>query len=112
MKLFRDLEDMHHKLNTFVSVYAPEQHEALKNLSKLAGEEYPFFKILQHADPSYIEGKAIMFNRRTPAHKDKLDPESAWALLICLGDFTEGGELEVQELKLVMRFLPGDVIML
>jgi hypothetical protein len=57
-----------------------------------------------------MEGRAIMFNRQTPLHPDRLDPFTSWAIMIALGDFQNGGDLYVPRLKLRIRFLPGDMI--
>jgi hypothetical protein len=103
---------MNMKLRTIVEVFSPTQHKAIKALMDKVSEKYSHAKALSALDPMYIEGKAIMFNRQTPEHKDRQDPINSWALLLCLGSFATGGCLVIPKLKLRMRFLPGDVILL
>jgi len=88
------------------------QFEALTNLQTKISLRYPVVEALSSIDPLIMEGRAIMFNRRTPEHKDHLDPFHAWATMITFGNFTEGGECYIKRLRLCIRYLPGDAIII
>lgn len=67
---------------------------------------------LDSIDPLITEGRAIMYNRKTPPHVDRLDPPRSWATMITFGNFTEGGDCYIDRLKLRIRYLPGDAIII
>lgn len=69
-------------------------------------------KALSSIDPLLFEGRGVMYNRKTPLHQDKLDPHRGWAALLALGEFKTGGELSIPRLKLKVRYLPGDLILI
>lgn len=100
---------MSHKVNAILEALDPAQYSALKKLVKLVKEKYPHVAALEAVDPLLMEGRAIMFNRETPEHVDGLDPDTAWAILVIMGSFTEG-VLIVRRLGLRVRYIPGDTV--
>jgi hypothetical protein len=72
----------------------------------------PFAKLISQADLCIFEGREILFNKQSTKHVDSQDPPWGWAVLLALGTFTKGGELNVHPLNLKLRYLPGDLIML
>ena len=65
---------------------------------------------LRSLDPSLWHGRMVLFNSLTPPHNDQRIPPGEWSPLHAGGDFTRGGSLYVQTLKLRIRYLPGDLI--
>lgn len=99
-------------VNTILEKIDKNQFEALKSLHTKICQDKPAFKALSSIDPLLMEGRAIMFNRKTPLHIDQLDPPCAWATMITFVNFTEGGECYIERLRLRMRYLPGDAIII
>jgi hypothetical protein len=99
-------------VNTVLEKIDKNQFEALKSLHNKICHRYPFFQALSSIDPLIMEGRAIMFNRKTPLHTDSLDPPHAWATMITFGNFTEGGDCYIRRLRLRIRYLPGDAIII
>lgn len=99
-------------VNTILEKIDKNQFEALKSLQTRIFHHYPIVQALASIDPLIMEGRAIMFNRKTPSHTDRLDPFRAWATMITFGNFTEGGQCYIGRLKLRIRYLPGDAIII
>ena len=99
-------------VNTLLEKIDKNQFEALKCLHEKISSKHPIFKALSSIDPLMMEGRAIMWNRKTPSHVDRLDPYRAWAVMITFGNFTKGGECYIEHLRLRIRYLPGDVIII
>ncbi|TFK64804.1 hypothetical protein BDN72DRAFT_774126 [Pluteus cervinus] len=101
-----------HMINRALELIDEDQYKALMDLQQRCVEKYAHVEALNAIDPLVYEGRAIMFNRQTPAHVDKQDPKRSWATMITLGDFTAGGNLRIERLNLTIRYLPRDVVIL
>lgn len=99
-------------VNTILEKIDKNQFEALASLHAKISQRYAVVAALSSIDPLIMEGRAIMFNRKTPSHTDRLDPFHAWATMITFGNFSEGGECYIKRLKLRIRYLPGDAIII
>ena len=99
-------------VNAILEKIDKNQFEALANLHTKISQRYAVVAALSSIDPLIMEGRAIMFNRKTPSHTDRLDPFHAWATMITFGNFSEGGECYIKRLKLRIRYLPGDAIVI
>jgi len=99
-------------VNAVLEKIDKNQFEALTTLHSKISNRYPIVTALSSIDPLIMEGRAIMFNRKTPIHTDRLDPHRAWATMITFGNFTEGGECYIKRLRLRIRYLPGDAIII
>lgn len=99
-------------VNVVLEKIDPNQYEALKTLHTKIIQRSPAVRAISSIDPLLMEGRAIMFNRKTPSHTDRLDPLRAWATMITFGNFTEGGECYIERLRLRIRYLPGDAIII
>ena len=99
-------------VNAVLEKVDPNQFEALRILHSRICSRYPIVQALSSIDPLIMEGRAIMFNRKTPIHTDRLDPLHAWATMITFGRFTEGGDCYIKRLRLRIRYLPGDAILI
>lgn len=99
-------------VNAILNKIDKAQFEALESLHRKVSLRHPVVEALSAIDPLLMEGRAIMFNRKTPEHKDRLDPLRAWATMITFGNFTEGGECYIKRLRLRVRYLPGDAIVI
>jgi hypothetical protein len=99
-------------VNTVMEKIDKKQFEALKILHSKISARYPIVEALSSIDPLLMEGRAIMYNRKTPSHTDRLDPFRAWATMITFGKFTQGGECYIERLRLHIRYLPGDAIII
>lgn len=105
-----EMEILSRGVNALLQNISPEQFSSLKDLHKKATSQHPFLKGFSTVDPLLMEGRAIMFNRKTPLHADRKDPLNSWAVMTTLGCFTNGGQLCVPRLRLRMRYLPGDAV--
>jgi hypothetical protein len=99
-------------VNTILEKIDKNQFEALASLHAKISQRYTVVAALSSIDPLMMEGRAIMFNRKTPSHTDRLDPLHAWATMITFGNFSKGGECYIKRLKLRIHYLPGDAIII
>jgi hypothetical protein len=112
MTALAEMQSLSLLVNAILEKIDKNQFEALASLQTKISTQYPVVKALSSIDPLIMEGRAIMFNRRTPTHTDRLDPVRAWATMITFGKFSEGGECYIKRLKLRIRYLPGDAIII
>lgn len=98
-------------MNEWLRNIDPRQYHSLETLMAKVEEAHPYMKALNILDPLKMEGRAIMYNRTTPNHRDKKDPRVAWACLVILGWITKG-TLYFPRLNLRVRYIPGDVVWL
>jgi hypothetical protein len=52
----------------------------------------------------------LLFNLQAPPHNDLRTPPAEWTPLLAAGNFTSGGCLYIHDIKLRLRYLPGDLI--
>lgn len=100
------------RLNNVLRVLDLPAAEQYEKLRQAAGKELPYLRALHRLDPCFWQGRILLFNRMTPPHKDLLNPPAEWTPLHAAGNFTTGGSLYVDELRLRVRYLPGDLIFL
>jgi hypothetical protein len=106
------MDILSHGVNTILSHIDPQQYSALCRLHEAVCEDSPLVKALSAIDPLKMEGRAIMFNRMTPEHADRQDPFTSWATMVTFGRFSVGGSLYIRRLRLRIRYLPGDVVVI
>jgi hypothetical protein len=99
-------------VNALLKCIDEPQYEALVELHARACASSGVMRMLSAIDPILMEGRAIMYNRRTPVHADTQDPFRGWAVMITFGEFATGGTLHIPRLSLRIRYLPGDVVVL
>lgn len=109
-RLLHDLSYLSIAVNESYHQIDPQQFKSLEKLRHLAEMQHPYLRGMSTYDPLIAEGRAIMYNRQTPNHPDRNDPLKSWACMVTLGHFTQGGELYIERLNLVIRYLPGDMI--
>lgn len=98
------------RLNGVLDILDPDAAEQYKQLRVIATGELDYLRGITALDPSYWLGRVILFNRQTPCHRDTRNPPPEWTPLHATGSFTKGGSLFIRELKLRLRYLPGDLI--
>src|SRR5579875_1962105 len=111
MKLLKALQVFSHSVNAFLEAIDPTQSTCLKIARTRAEEKYAYVNMVDKLDPLLMEGRAIMWNRLTPDHKDIRDPLVAWACLVVLGRIKTGW-LFFRQLNLRVRYQPGDMVWL
>ncbi|KDQ61846.1 hypothetical protein JAAARDRAFT_45327 [Jaapia argillacea MUCL 33604] len=99
------------RINSLIEQVDPSYYAQLQILQSRILKKYPYARALNAIDPLLMEGRAIMFNRRTPLHADHADPHGSWAVLFVTGIFTVG-YLFIPQLNLRLRYRPGDVVLL
>lgn len=97
------------RVNEWLRVIDPLQYQSLETLMTKVEKDHPYMKALKILDPLLMEGRAIMYNRTTPPHRDSRDPRVAWSCLVVLGRITSGA-LFISRLNLRVRYMPGDVV--
>ena len=105
--LFKTVSERLNGVLRFLDKGAADQYQHLRDVSARDQEYLQGFHAM---DPSYWPGRVILFNRQTPPHYDARNPPAEWTAMHAGGGFAEGGELFVHELKLCVRYLPGDLI--
>ncbi|TDL13271.1 hypothetical protein BD410DRAFT_735567, partial [Rickenella mellea] len=108
-RLIRDLGFISKCMNALTEAIDADFAKKLKILREKVIAASGFADALSSIDPLLMEGRCLIFNRRTTIHRDESDPPEAWALLFVVGSF-KGGSMHFPELGLRVRFLPGDVI--
>jgi len=100
------------RLNGVLDILDEDAADQYKRLRAVAAEEMDYLRAIDTLDPSYWQGRVILFNRQTPRHRDTRNPPAEWTPLHAAGNFTGGGSLFIHELNLRLRYLPGDLIFL
>jgi len=100
------------RLNNVLSILDPAAAFQYEQLQAVATENLDYLRAIRTLDPSYWQGRVILFNRQTPWHRDTRNPPAEWTPLHAAGNFTRGGSLYIHDLKLRLRYLPGDLIFL
>ncbi|KAF5359966.1 hypothetical protein D9757_012147 [Collybiopsis confluens] len=111
MELLNELRFFSFGINSFLKTIDPTQYKSLQDARNKGHAQYPFLKMIDTVDPLLMEGRAIMWNRITPDHKDSRDPLVAWAALVVLGRI-KSGFLFFRQLNLKVRYQAGDVVWL
>ncbi|KIK60603.1 hypothetical protein GYMLUDRAFT_244177 [Collybiopsis luxurians FD-317 M1] len=111
LELLDELQVFSRGINSFLQNIDPIQHASLEAARTRAEEKYTYVKLVDSVDPLLMEGRAVMWNRMTPDHKDTRDPEVAWAALAVLGQI-KSGWLIFRQLNLKVRYRPGDIVWL
>ena len=98
-------------INVALRAIDPDQHYALQALNTHLKRDCAYMEALDQVDPLLLLGRVILFNRKTPVHRDGRDPPTGWAVIVAAGQFN-GGALHIPALKLRLRLEPGDAVML
>lgn len=78
------------RIDHLLSFFDPPQHAYFQDVKKRLQEQNPGYRLLGQLDPSYFQGRSLIYNRETEEHTDKPDPNVAWTPVLCLGKHTHG----------------------
>lgn len=106
--MFRTMEHLSTRVNEVTRIADPIFYDNLLRLREAVQKKHALAEAFNAIDSLAYEGREILFNRMSGIHNDSQDPPLAYAGLKVAGDFTSGGQLEVPELNLRLRMLPGD----
>ena len=106
----RKLEILSLKVNECIKIADPKFFEDLEEFHKVGCEKYACLDGWK--DPLLMEGREVLFNRISGNHLDGQDPRLGYAGLYSCGTFTSGGWIYFRQLKLKIRLLPGDFILI
>lgn len=96
--------------STLLKLIDPHQHLLLWDLRKRRCERFPEQKMFPLYNPTLLwECCEVVYNRWSPPHSDRGDPNYAWACIIYFGTFTDAW-FEFPQLGLKLRLRPGDVV--
>lgn len=98
-------------INAALQVVDPVQYDALQTLSSELESKCAYLRALNAIDPLLLLGRVVLFNRKTPLHRDNRDPNNGWACLVAIGDF-KGGSVYMPDINLRVRLEPGDALLL
>lgn len=107
-KILRTLEHLSTRINEVTRIADPVFYNNLLRLRAAVEKKHAVAECFNSIDPLAYEGREILFNRMSGIHTDSQDPHLAYAGLKIAGDFTSGGQLEIPDLDLRLRMLPGD----
>lgn len=99
------------KINQLVKVADPHLYTRLLALRKKVNEAHPAVRALAAVDSLVLDGREILFNKRSSEHADIQDPQLGWAILFAAGSF-KGGHLVIKALGLRIRLEPGGLVKL
>ena len=111
-ELYRQFDLLSRKINNTIEHVDPVFFDALKQLNKKATAKHASLAAWKSVDPLLLEGRELLLNRISGRHRDSQDPRLAYAGLYAAGDFKTGGYLYFPQLKLKVRLLPGDFVLL
>jgi hypothetical protein len=111
-ELYREFDLLSKKINETISLVDPSFFSALSQLSEVSKAKHSLLAVWASIDPLLMEGRELLFNRRSGRHRDSQDPPLAYAGLYAAGNFTSGGSLYFRQLNLWVRLLPGDFVLL
>ena len=111
-ELYRQFSLLSEKINEAIRVVDPEFFAALTELHKVSMAKHASLAAWSSVDCLLLEGRELLFNRRSGRHQDSQDPQLAYAGLYAAGNFKSGGYLYFHELNLQVRLLPGDFVLL
>ena len=109
-RALQEFETLGHRLNTILKELDPGSAAQYEELREKAQDEFAFLRALNTLDPSLWQGRMILFNSQAPPHVDSRNPPAEWTPLLAGGNFTSGGCLFIHNIKLRLRYLPGDLI--
>jgi hypothetical protein len=105
-----DLRVISQRINNVLKLLDPAAASQYEELRDTAMEELDYLKAMCTLDKSLWQNRMMLFNLQTPPHHDTKIPPSEWTPLHVAGTFKQGGCLYVHQLKLRLRYLPGDLI--
>jgi hypothetical protein len=111
-ELYREFDLLSKKINETISLVDPSFFSALSQLSEVSKAKHSSLAVWASIDPLLMEGRELLFNRRSGRHRDSQDPPLAYAGLYAAGNFTSGGSLYFHQLNLRVHLLPGDFVLL
>jgi hypothetical protein len=111
-ELIRQLECLSKKINETIEIVDPEFFANLTKLQEVACAKHASLALWRMVDPLLFEGRELLFNRCSGCHTDSQDPVLGYAGLYAIGNFTSGGSVYFPDLKLRVRLLPGDFVLL
>ncbi|KAJ7132005.1 hypothetical protein C8R46DRAFT_1235780 [Mycena filopes] len=77
------------RINSLIQHADNPHYDGLKELKTKAEDLYEHIKSMNSGDPLLMEGREIMYNRKTGQHTDRSDPKRGWAVLVVVGPFKE-----------------------
>lgn len=108
-RIVQQLAPVSYRVNAILQHLDPEHYRQANLVKETLKRKYAGFYAMSSVDPLVYEGREILFNRTSGIHTDSGDPHLGWAILAAFGDFT-GGDMDLPNLGLRIRFQPGDVI--
>jgi hypothetical protein len=111
-ELYRQFDLLSKKINEVIQVVDPQFFAALTELHKVATAKHPSLAAWTSVDSLLLEGREVLFNRRSGRHRDSQDPRLAYASLYAAGNFKSGGYIYFHALNLRVRLLPGDFVLI
>lgn len=112
MKALSEFRILTKRLNGVLDLLDKGVADQYRNLRTVSMGEMQYLQGINTLDPSYWQGRVILFNCQTPRHRDIRNPPAKWTPLHAAGGFTEGGSLFIHELNLRLWYLLGDLIFL
>ncbi|KAG8794681.1 hypothetical protein FRC12_022576 [Ceratobasidium sp. 428] len=108
MRFFKANESVDDRIDYLIELLRPELAAALKQAREL---------VLQHPgvlplDPVWCTrflGRAVIVNRQTGEHLDRMGVRRAWDVIVAGGDF-HGGGFFFRDMKVRCPFRPGDMV--
>lgn len=111
-ELYQKFDHLSKLINEAIQVVDPQFFTVLTELYKVAIAKHPSLAAWASVDSLLLEGRELLFNRRSGRHRDSQDPLLAYAGLYAAGNFTTGGCLYFPQLNLRVRLLPGDFVLI
>nr|GAT45870.1 predicted protein [Mycena chlorophos] len=114
IQLFENLRPLSFKVNGLFERVDPKGFRACVEAREEALRRRADFRALTRDDILVMEGREVMWNRKSAKHKDRSDNKRLWAILKALfGDReARGGALKIHDLKLRLRYGHRDLLMI
>ena len=111
-QLYQSLQPLSERINHIIKLAEPQFYEALVKLREVSSSKHATLATYNNLDPLLMEGRELLFNRKSGRHIDLQDPVLGYAGLLSLGNFDRGGSLYLHQLNLKVSLLPGDFVLI
>ncbi|KAG9089722.1 hypothetical protein FRC07_012268, partial [Ceratobasidium sp. 392] len=108
MRFFESNRAVDCRADYLIQLLRPQMASALETARELVAE-HPGFRPFDSVWHTRFLGRAVIVNRETGEHLDRLGVRRAWDVIVAAGDFS-GGEFHFRDMNLFCPFLPGDMV--
>ncbi|KAG8770305.1 hypothetical protein FRC12_004369 [Ceratobasidium sp. 428] len=108
MRFFKAIESVDARVDYLIELLRPDLHAILKEARERV-LEHPGVLPLDNVWSTNFLGRAVIVNRQTGEHLDRMGVRRAWDVIIAGGDY-RGGGFYFRDMNVRCPFRPGDMV--